>query len=112
MALGINGIVGFSLILIDLSMRITLNLSGIKSYPDFGLFYVGILNVIFNIMQNYFNDFPRRLASILLIISIIYPISNILESLLNYSFFSKLETWGLWSLCIAVIIMIISKLKI
>ncbi|MEO0202315.1 MAG: hypothetical protein ABIL37_01150 [candidate division WOR-3 bacterium] len=111
MALGINGIVGFSLILIDLSMKITLDLSGIKTHPDFGLFYVGILNVIFSIIQKYFDNFTRTLASILLIISIIYPIANILENFISYSFLSKVESLGLWSLCIAIIVMILSKLK-
>ncbi len=111
MALGINGIVGFSLILIDLSMKITLNLSGIKIHPDFGLFYVGILNVIFSIIQKYFDNFTRTLASILLIISIIYPIANIFENFISYSFLSKVESLGLWSLCIAIIVMILSKLK-
>jgi len=112
MALGLNGIIGLFLILMDLSMKISLSLSGIKNFPDFGLFYVGIINVFFNIISNYFDKFTKNLISILLITSIIYPISNIAHNFINYSFLSKLEIGGLWSLCIAIIIMIMSRLKI
>ncbi len=112
MALGINGVIGLSLILVDLSMKITLHISGIKSYPEFGLFYVGIINLIFSIIKNYFDSFTRTIISMLLIISLIYPLASILESFFSFSFLSKLEIGGLWSLSIAIMVMILSKLKI
>ena len=112
MTLGINGIIGLSLIIMDLSIKITLSFSGIKTYPDFGLFYVGIINVFFDLLKNNLDNLTRNIASTLLIISLIYPISNILESMTNLSFFSKLETGGLWSLCVAIIVIVLSKLKI
>ncbi|MEO0224177.1 MAG: hypothetical protein ABIL76_03690 [candidate division WOR-3 bacterium] len=112
MALGINGIIGLSLIIMDLSIKITLSFSGIKTYPDFGLFYVGIINVFFDLLKNNLDNLTRNLASFFLIISLLYPISNIIESLTNLSFLSKLETGGLWSLCIAIIVIVLSKLRI
>lgn len=110
--MNINGILGLSLIVMDLSIKIALNMNGIENYPDFGLFYVGIINLFFNLVKDQFEKFASNIISILLILSVIYPISNILKNFLSYGLLEKLETGGLWSLCIAIIMMILSKFKI
>ncbi|MCS7244694.1 MAG: hypothetical protein N2504_06435 [candidate division WOR-3 bacterium] len=110
--MSINGVLGLSLIVMDLSIKIVLNLNEMDSYPDFGLFYVGIINLFFYLVKDQFEKSSSTIISILLILSVIYPISSILKNFLGYSILKNLEAGGLWSLCMAIIMMILSKFKI
>jgi len=104
---------GLGLLLVDIIIRVVAYNNRLGYVPDFGFFYIGILNVIAGLVLKHTPSLIFKIiVSSCMFLTILYPISQFLEPRLGWSSFVDLMGFlGLWSGATGIIFLLFTPME-
>ncbi len=111
--MGFNTLLGLGLILVDLIVRMAAYRMKMDYAPDFGFFYMGLLNIIAGlILRNTPSLLFRIIVSSMMFLTILYPISRFMEHIYFMPGLGQLLGYlGLWFGATGIIFLIFTPVE-